>query len=259
MTQVGLGTMGFFIIHPKQETAKADRDFAIMLNEWSVPPGSARPNPNVMTDFNLFTFNSKVFPGTDPLVVKTGQRVRIRFGNVSQESHPIHLHGYRFKVVGTDGGDIPASAQWPETTVVVFPGQTRDIEFVADAPGDWPMHCHRRHHPMNAMGHDTPNMIGVDSTGVSDRISDLLPDYMPMGEAGMGGMMAMGGPHNTLPAMAGDGPFGPIEMGGMFTLFKVRDRLTGYADPGWYAHPKGTVAEPALGSPAVEAAPAHHH
>lgn len=83
------------------------------------------------------------------------------------------------------------------------------------------------------MGHDVPNMIGVPQ---------LLPGYMAMGETGMGGMMHMGAPKNTLPMMAGKGPFGDIETGGMFTVLKVRDGITTYDDPGWYQYPEGTVA-----------------
>lgn len=244
MTQIGMGTMGFFVIHPRKPAHKIDRDFALFLNEWSVDPGTARPDPNVMTDFDMFTFNGRVFPGTAPLVARTGDRVRIRIANVGQESHPIHLHGHQFKVVATDGGDIPESAQIPETTVLVAPGQTRDVEFIANA-GDWALHCHRRHHPMNAMGHDIPNMLGVDQSGVEEKIRTLLPGYMAMGQHGMDGMgeMGMQGPENTLPMMGGDGPFGSVQMGGMFTILKVRDHLKSYdEDPGWYQNPKGTVA-----------------
>ena len=246
MTQIGLGTMGFFIIHPKQRERKIDRDFAIFLSEWFVAPGSSRPNPKIMTDFNIFTFNSRAYPGTAPLVARTGERIRIRIANVAQETHPIHLHGHSFKVVATDGGDIPLSAQWPETTVLVAPGQTRDIEFIAN-PGDWALHCHRRHHPMNAMGHDLPNMLGVDQTGVQAKIRELLPNYMAMERTGMGGMQAMAGhmagPENTLPMMAGDGPYGAIQMGGMFTILKVRDHLKAGDGAAWYQPPEGTVAE----------------
>ncbi len=245
MVQMGLGTMGFLIIHPKNEFHKVDRDFAIFLNEWFVDPGTKTPNPNVMTDFNIFTFNSRAFPGTAPLVAKTGDRIRIRFGNVGQESHPIHLHGFNFKVVATDGGDIPESAQWPETTVPVDPGTTRTIEFVADVPGDWALHCHRRHHPMNAMGHEIPNMIGVNQDDVKDKVRDLVPGYMAMGETGMDEMtqMNMKGPENTLPMMGGEGQFGSVGMGGMFTVLMVRDNLKDYDHPGDYPYPKGTVAE----------------
>lgn len=249
MTQMGLGAMGFFIIHPKKQEPKIDRDYAIFLNEWFVPPGSSRPNPNIMTDFNIFTFNSRAFPGTDPLMAKTGERVRIRVGNVGQESHPIHLHGHSFKIVATDGGDIPESAQWPETTVTVFPGQTRDVEFIAN-PGDWALHCHRRHHPMNAMGHEFPNLLGVNQDKVEGKIKSLIPGYMAMGEKGMDEHQMhtqhMRGPENTLPMMAGVGPFGNVGMGGMFTVFKVRDQLKPGDENGWYENPPGTVADVAL-------------
>ena len=246
MVQMGMGSMGMFIIHPKKPKHKIDRDFAIMLNEWFIAPGSYTPDVNVMTDFNIFTFNSRAFPGTEPLVVKMGDRVRIRWGNVAQDLHPIHIHGLSFKIVATDGGEIPKSAQWPETTVVIAPGQTRDIEFIADAPGDWAVHCHRRHHLMNAMGHDIPVMLGVDKSGVEEKIRELLPGYMAMGKDGMEEMTEMGeqmpGPVNTLPMMSNVGPFGGVGMGGMFTILKIRDGIKTYDDPGWYDHPEGTVS-----------------
>lgn len=245
MVQMAMGMEGFFIIHPKEpEQPRIDRDFCIFLQEWFVEPGTSTPNPNIMTDFNLFTFNSRVFPGTAPLVVRLGDRVRIRVANLSMDSHPIHLHGYNFKITGTDGGRIPASGQWPETTVNVPPGTTRDIQFVANAPGDWALHCHKNHHVMNAMKHDIPNMIGVNQSGVERKVQNLLPDYMAMGESGMSEMavMNMPLPKNTLPMMTGKGPFGPVEMGGMFTVLKVRDGIASYDDPGWYQHQEGTVA-----------------
>jgi manganese oxidase len=247
MLQMAVGMMGLFVIHPREPREPAvDRDFAIMLHEWAVHPGTYRPDPAIMTDFNMFTFNSRVFPGTDPLVVRTGERVRLRFGNLSMDSHPIHLHGFQFKITGTDGGAIDPSAQWPETTVNVPVGTTRDVEFVADAPGDWILHCHKSHHTMNAMAHDVPNTLGASQREVEQRIRALLPGYMPMGESGMAEMQDMArhmrGPRNTLPMMGGVGPFGNIEMGGMFTIVKVRDDITTYEDPGWYDYPPGTVA-----------------
>jgi hypothetical protein len=263
--QMALGMEGFFIIHPRKQEKKIDRDFAIFLQEWNFPPGAATPNPVTMTDFNTFTFNSRAYPGTEPLVVKRGQRVRIRLANLSMDSHPIHLHGYSFREVGTDGGDIPLSAQYPETTVNVPPGETRDIEFVADAPGDWIFHCHKSHHAMNAMNHDIPNLTGVDQEAAAKIIGRSVPGYMAMGTNGMGDMQGMaqmmGGPENTLPMMTGDGPHGPIEMGGMFTILKVRDNITDYKDPGFYRAPKGTVAYLVEKGPAPAGAGhgGHHH
>src|SRR5262249_24092296 len=78
-------------------------------------------------------------------------------------------------------------------------------------------------------------------------VSRAAPNAMAMGTTGMSDMAEMGAmmplPANTLPMMTGTGPFGPIEMGGMFTVMKVREDLTpgDYRDPGWYQHPRGTV------------------
>jgi hypothetical protein len=251
MTQMALGMMGMIVVHPRKPSAgyRVDRDFAIMLSEWKIEPGTMRPDPNAMNDFNMLTMNAKAFPGTAPLVVKTGDRVRFRFGNLSaMDHHPIHLHGHFFKLVATDGGQIPVSAQIPETTVLVPVGSTRDVELVADAPGDWAMHCHMTHHVMNQMGHGIPNTVGVREGKLDKRVRRLLPNYMTMGQAGMGDMgdMGMAVPKNSIPMLGGKGPFGTITMGGMFTLLKVRDTVDSYdKDPGWYAYPKGTVASKA--------------
>ncbi len=249
MTQMGLGMTGLFVIHPRRARgARVDRDFALMLHEWRVNVGASRPDPNEMSEFNLLTINGKAFPGTDPLVVKKGQRVRIRIGNLSaMDHHPIHLHGYQFKVTDTDGGEVPESAQLPETTVLVPVGSTRTVEFVANEPGDWAMHCHMTHHVMNQMGHGVPNMIGVKPGKVDAKVQRLLPGYMTMGQTGMADMadMQMSVPRNSIPMVGGHGRYDVITMGGMFTILKVRDSLTSYADPGWYEAPAGTLAEAA--------------
>ena len=265
MVQMAMGMMGFFVIHPRRsdpERPPVDRDFCIFPHMWFIEPGTMTPNTAVMLDFNIFTFNSRAFPGTDPMVVRLGDRVRIRLGNLSMTDHPIHIHGHRFWVVETDGGQIPRSGWWPETTLNIMPGTTRAVEFVADYEGDWAFHCHKNHHVMNAMGHDIPNVIGMQQEEVAEKIRRLVPGYMAMGSAGMAEHAEHGkhmpGLPNTLPMMTGEGPFGPIEMGGMFTVVKVRKNLQSYdEDPGWYEHPEGTVAWK-VGDSEPEAAPAHH-
>lgn len=260
MVQMAMGLMGFFIIHPrKPHGPKIDRDFAIFPHMWFIEPGTATPNANVMLDFNLFSFNGKVFPGTSPMVVRKDDRVRIRLANISMTSHPLHIHGHRFWVVETDGGQIAEPGWWPETSLNILPGTTRAVDFVADLPGDWAFHCHKNHHAMNAMGHDIPNLLGADQSAVGRKIRDLVPGYMAMGSTGMAEHARHAGMRpglpNTLPMMTGEGPFGPIEMGGMFTVFKVRKNLANYdEDPGWYQHPEGTVAWKVDGPPA-EASP----
>jgi FtsP/CotA-like multicopper oxidase with cupredoxin domain len=247
MTQIAMGMTGPIVIHPRQPSGpRVDRDFMLLLHEWRLDVGTRRPNPNEMTDFNLLTLNAKAFPGTEPLVVATGQRVRIRIGNLSpMDHHPIHLHGFQVRITETDGGRIPTSGQWPETGVLVPVGSTRTIEFVADEPGDWALHCHMTHHVMNQMGHDLPNMIGMRPGDLDRRVRRLLPGYMTMGHEGMGDMGAMGMPvpPNSLPMVGAPGKHDYITMGGMFTVLKVRNQLTSYRDPGWYDAPPGTLAD----------------
>ena len=247
MVQMAMGMMGLIVVHPKDASfMRVDRDFVLLLNNFDIDPGSFTPRVNTMLDFNLFCFNSRVFPGIDPLVVRQDDRVRIRIGNLTMTNHPIHVHGHDFVVTGTDGGWVPPPARWPEVTTDVAVGQMRVIEFVAANPGDWAFHCHKSHHTMNAMGHNVPTMIGVDPKTALARITNLIPDYMAMGSTGMAemGEMEMPLPDNTLPMMTGSGPFGAIEMGGMFTIMKVRSGLQpgDYRDPGWYRHPAGTLA-----------------
>lgn len=248
MTQIALGMVGLFIVHPKNpsEEERVDRDFVIMLHEWAIPIGATTPDPMVMVDFNYFTFNGTVWPETEPLVVKQGQKVRIRFGNLSMDSHPIHLHGYEFAVTAHGARRMKPSAHYDAVTVNVPVGETRDIEFVANAPGDWTLHCHKAHHVMSGMQHDIPNLIGVDQSKAIQKISKLLPGFMPMGSTGMGEMFNMHhhmkGPPNMIP-YGSPGPFGTIDMSGMFTVLKVREGITSYNDPGWYQNPPGTIAE----------------
>ncbi|HEX2584296.1 MAG TPA: multicopper oxidase domain-containing protein [Steroidobacteraceae bacterium] len=251
LVQVALGMMGFFIIHPKEpELPAVDRDYVFMLHNWALHPGTYRPDPAILLDFDLWTFNSKVFPAIDPIVAKAGERVRIRMGNMSMWNHPIHLHGHMFDITAGNTGRWPKSQWRKDTTEIVGVGQTRDIEFIA-TPGDWALHCHMSHHTMNAMGHEMPNVVGADLSATADRIQSQLPGYMAMGANGMAEhqqhlqRMDMPGPANTLPMMMGVGPHGNLEMGGMFTVVKVREALAhnSYADPGWYNAPTSTMAK----------------
>ena len=249
MTQMAMGMMGFWVTHPKKRhplIERVDRDFCILMNAYDVEPGAMVPKTNTMLDFNLWTWNSRAFPGIDSLNVRHGDRVRVRIGNLTMTNHPIHIHGHEFEVTGTDGGPTPKGSRWPEVTVDVAVGQMRQVEFIADELGDWAMHCHKSHHTMNAMGHDVPNLIGIDHRGLIEKIQNLVPEYMLMGERGMADMgeMEMPLPDNTLPMMTGLAQFGAVEMGGMFTVLKVRkDQKPGdYGAPADFAHPPGTVS-----------------
>jgi len=247
MVQMAMGMMGMFIIHPKDPTfMPVDRDFVFMLSAYDIDPGSYLPRVMEMTDFNMWTINSRIFPDVAPLVAATGDRVRVRVGNLTMTNHPIHMHGYDFEVTCTDGGWVRPEARWPEVSIDIPVGAMRAYEFDAVHPGDWALHCHKSHHTMNAMGHEVPTFIGANKAEVAKKIRQVQPEYMPMGTKGMADMaeMSMPLPDNTIPMMTGWGQFGSLEMGGMFTVMKVRDGLEAgdYEDPGDYEHPPGTVA-----------------
>ncbi len=260
MTQMAMGMMGMFVVHPRRPEelsgTPVDHDFVYLLSEWKITPGTRRPDPNEMTDFNVLTLNATIFPATLPMVVKQGDRVRIRIGNLSaMDHHPMHLHGHAFEIVATDGGTLRQEARWREVTTLVPVGSTRTIEFVADQLGDWPFHCHMTHHVMTQMGHGIPNLIGVDPSLFDEKIAKNVPAFTSSGEDApmpdmpgmkMPGMeMSTDVPPNSLPMMGGKGPFGYITMGGMFTILKVRATIEPGKDPGWYEHPARTVASTA--------------
>ena len=244
-TQMAMGMMGFWVTHFKDpKLMPVDRDYVFLLNAYDIGPGSYTPKISTMLDFNVWTFNSRAFPGTAPMVARIGERVRIRVGNLTMTNHPIHLHGHEFVVAGTDGGWTAPGSRWPEVTTDIAVGQMRAIEFTAAAPGDWAFHCHKSHHTMNGMSHTVPNPVGAAQDALAKQIAALVPGYMSMGGAMNNMHINMPLPENTLPMMMGPGPHGDIDMGGMFTVMKIRKELAhdDYRDPGWYEAPRGSVA-----------------
>ena len=146
-----IGMLGAFIMHPKYAyDPPVDRDFVILMQEYAILPSNQTPNSMNM-EFNWLTFNGKAGPATTPLIVRIGDRVRIRMINLGMDHHPIHLHGNTFVVTGSEGGRQPKTTWAPGNTVLVGVAQARDVEFVANNPGDWMLHCHLPHHMMNQM------------------------------------------------------------------------------------------------------------
>lgn len=150
--------LGGFIMHPKVPyRPHCDKDFLLHLQEYAVLPSNTVPNTMNM-EFNWLLSNGKAGPATTPLIVRLGDRVRIRFVNLGMDHHPMHMHGHTFWVTGTEGGRIPETAWWPGNTVLVGVAQARAVEFVANNPGDWMLHCHLPHHMMNQMASNVGKM-----------------------------------------------------------------------------------------------------
>ena len=170
------GMLGGFIMHPNTPyQPHCDKDFLIHLQEYAVLPNSTVPNTMNM-EYNWLLLNGKAGPANTPLIVRLGDRVRIRFVNLGMDHHPMHMHGHTFYVTSTEGGRIPEAAWWPGNTVLVGVAQARGIEFVANNPGDWMVHCHLPHHMMNQMS---------STVGKMTRTMGGMPAGVDM-ESGMG-------------------------------------------------------------------------
>src|SRR5579862_581255 len=176
-----VGMLGGFIIHPKTPySPRVDKDYLIALQEYAVLPNSTIPNSMNM-EFNWLTFNGKAGPASTPLVIKLGERVRIRVINLGMDHHPIHLHGFTFWETGHEGARQP-EAIWPRgNTVLVGVAQARDIEFVADRAGDWMFHCHLPHHMMNQMASNVGPMTRL---GQGMRAGGSMQEGMGMMQEG---------------------------------------------------------------------------
>ena len=192
-----MGMIGLFIIHPKKpHTPYCHKDFGLILQEWALLPNNLVPNSLAM-EFNWLTINGKAGPATTPMIVKQGERVRIRMVNLGMDHHPMHVHGNQFYVTGTEGGRIPETGWFPGNTVLVGVAQARDIEFDAVYPGDWMLHCHLPHHMMNQMvsmvgpishaGHGIQTGAGMEEgMGIVRQGHALSEDMAPKFGRGMG-------------------------------------------------------------------------
>jgi FtsP/CotA-like multicopper oxidase with cupredoxin domain len=146
-----MGMIGLFVVHPKKAyEPRCDRDFGLILQEWATLPNNPTPNTLAM-EFNWLTINGKSAPATTPMLVKLGERVRLRMVNLGMDHHPMHMHGHTWVTTGTEGGRLPRVLWRPGNTELIGVAQARDLEFVANNPGDWMIHCHLPHHMMNAM------------------------------------------------------------------------------------------------------------
>ena len=149
--QVSAGLYAPIIIDPKEAEANPPAvDKVLMISEWLQKDGNTyAPMPMSGMEPNYFTINGKAFPSTETITVKKGERVRLRLIGIGQFIHPMHLHGFPFKIVATDGHPVPEAAQLTKDTVSIAPGERYDIEFVAAETGQWMLHCHILHHTTN--------------------------------------------------------------------------------------------------------------
>ena len=237
---------GMFVIHPRKPAAGASTATSrIMLHEWRIDPGAKRPEPERDDRLQHAHDQRQGVPRHGAARrAQAGERVRIRIGNLGADGSPPDPPA-RLPV---HGSPRPTAARSPSRRSGRRPrcscpsGSTRTIEFVADEPGDWAMHCHMTHHVMNQMGHGAAQPDRRRARRARREASaSSLPGYMTMGQTGMGDMgeMGMPVPDEQHPDARRQGTHDYITMGGMFTILKVRDGITSYDDPGLVRKPGG--------------------
>jgi FtsP/CotA-like multicopper oxidase with cupredoxin domain len=156
--QLDMGLSGAFIVEPK-DYQKPDKEFTLVLDDWQAGMGDFNmAMQNISMDhgmamnYNLFTMNGLAAPDTKALDVKQGERIKIRFINASSSTtHPMHLHGHQSTIVALDGNELKPEQQYKRSTITVNPGETTDIEVIANNPGVWAFHCHELHHAGSGM------------------------------------------------------------------------------------------------------------
>jgi len=133
-SQIDKGLLGAFIVVPKAGETKVASDVVMVINDG--PLG--------------YTLNGKSFPATQPIVMKLGQRLRIRYMNEGQIIHPMHLHGMVQQVIAKDGRRL--AQPYFVDTLNVAPGERYDVLVTASELGVWALHCHILSHAGSARG-----------------------------------------------------------------------------------------------------------
>lgn len=171
--QVDAGLHGDLIVDPAPaatdaaSSARPDVDALISLSAFKVAGSEGE---------NAFTINGKAFPAAPQLELRQGQRVLIRLVNDSAEqTHVMHLHGYTWTQVATDGNPTPAGSN--SNNVTLGPGETADMLVVADNPGSWMLQCHVLDHQIN------PGSPGGDGSASSMADMGGLTTYLHVAAA----------------------------------------------------------------------------
>ncbi|WP_394138719.1 multicopper oxidase family protein [Cytobacillus oceanisediminis] len=209
--QMDKGLYGSFVVEPKEKAY--DRDYTLMLDEWMSNPaesnsdmegmdhsnmgseddnetenhsndssmsgmdhGSMSEMGHDMNAYDIFTINGKSGDSIDPLIVKEGEKIRIRLVNVGFMSHKIHLHGHKFKVAAIDGQELNKPQEIQDQVISIAPGERYDIEFTADNPGEWFIECHGDMEGTKGMKTKIQYENSNNSTDKSNQ-SEHLPEF----------------------------------------------------------------------------------
>jgi FtsP/CotA-like multicopper oxidase with cupredoxin domain len=130
------GLLGAFIVEPRDRARgpRFDSEYTMIMNDG--PHG--------------FTLNGKSFPATEPLKMRMGETLLVRFMNEGLAPHPMHLHGMGMEVIAKDGYPLPNP--YLCDTLFIAPGDRYDTLVRPVNPGVWAFHCHILNHAESAEG-----------------------------------------------------------------------------------------------------------
>lgn len=177
---------GAFVVDP---TEGAQQDRIMVITAW-IDTRDESGNPDEWREFLMI--NGRPWPYTERLTYTMGDSVRWRLINGSWAVHPMHLHGFYFRVDAR--GDLARDTlYWPAqrrmaVTELMLPGETMSLVWSPDRPGGWIFHCHLNWHVISNPG------LGAERESREDRMAHVLygnPHHSAENHVveGMGGLM----------------------------------------------------------------------
>jgi zinc transporter, ZIP family len=162
---VNSGLYGAIIVlpsHPRPEE-RVQRDDVELISSWSIQTIAE----------SHFTINGKEYPATTPIEVRRGERVRLRWINMSSENmHTMHAHGHDMIVIARDAQ--PVGARDLQDTILMGPGQRIDTVVYANAqPGNWLVHCHVLDHVEDAKGMPAGLITTIHYAGTPQKLGAM--------------------------------------------------------------------------------------
>ena len=162
---VNSGLYGAIIVQPAHPLPdeRVQRDDVEMLSSWSIQSSAE----------NHFTINGKEYPATTPIEVRHGDRVRLRWINMSSENvHTMHTHGHDMQIIARDAQ--PVAVRDVQDTVLLAPGQRVDAVLVANAqPGNWLVHCHVLDHTEDNTGMPDGLITVIHYAGTPEKLAAM--------------------------------------------------------------------------------------
>jgi FtsP/CotA-like multicopper oxidase with cupredoxin domain len=167
---------GAFVIDPAG-TQGPPRDRVLVLGEWN---RDAHPGGLILrTDLTRFTINGKTWPHTDRLSYAVGDTLRFRIVNATDNPHPMHLHGFYYRVVSRGDGSRetrydPGAPPHMVVTERLAPGRTYDMEWVPERAGYWLFHCHNNFHVLRGHPLDGTPLVPEYQMHVENHALELM-------------------------------------------------------------------------------------